>query len=62
MNEKFCILIRILLKFVPKGPIDDKSALVQVMAWCWAGDRPLTEPMLTQLNDAYELKTTQQIW
>ena len=33
MNEKFCILIRISLKFVPKGLIDNKSALVQVMAW-----------------------------
>ena len=34
MNQKFCILIRILLKFVPKGPIDNKSSLVQVIAWC----------------------------
>ena len=32
MNEKFCISIRISLKFVPKGPIDNKLALVQVMA------------------------------
>ena len=45
--EKFCILIQISLKFVPKGPINNKSALVQVMAWCWTGDKPLTEPMLT---------------
>ena len=29
---KKCISIRISLKFVPKGPIDNKSALVQVMA------------------------------
>ena len=28
MNENFCILIPISLKFVPKGPIDNKSALV----------------------------------
>ena len=34
LNEKFCIVIRISLKFVPKGPIgDNKWALVQVMAW-----------------------------
>ena len=33
MNEKFCISIQISLKFVPKGPINNKSALVQVMAW-----------------------------
>ena len=32
MNKKVCILIRIPLKFVPNGPIDNKSALVQVMA------------------------------
>ena len=53
MNEEFCILIQISLKFVPKGQIDYKSALVQVLAWRRTGGRPLTEPMLTQLTDAY---------
>ena len=53
MNKKFCILIQISLKFVPKGPIDSKSALVQVVAWCWTGDKPLPESVLTQLTDAY---------
>ena len=33
MNEKFCISIRISLKSVAKGPIDNKQALVHVMAW-----------------------------
>ena len=28
MNEKFCVLVKISLKFVPKGPIDNKLALV----------------------------------
>ena len=28
MNEKFCISIKISLKFVPKGPIDNNPALV----------------------------------
>ena len=28
MNEKFCILIKIWLNFVPKGPIDNNLALV----------------------------------
>ena len=28
MNEKFCILIRISLKFVPWGPIDNNPAQV----------------------------------
>ena len=53
MNEKFCILIKISLKFVPTGPIDNSPALVQIMFWCWIGDKPLSEPMLTHFNDAY---------
>ena len=54
VNEKFfCILIKISLKFVPKGPIDNKAALVQIMAWCRTGDKPLPEPILTQLTDIY---------
>ena len=28
VNEKFCILIEISLKFVPKGPINNNPALV----------------------------------
>ena len=53
MNEKFCIFIGISLKFVPKGPIVNKSALVQVMAWRRTGDKPLPEPMMTQFIVAY---------
>ena len=33
MNENDCLLIRISLKFVPKGSIDDMHVLVQIMAW-----------------------------
>ena len=53
MNEKIFILIQISLKFVPKGPIDNKAALVQVMAWRRTDDKQLPEPMLTQFTDAY---------
>ena len=53
LNEKFCILIKISLKFVPKGPIDNNPALVQVMAWHRIGDKPLSEQMLTRFTDAY---------
>ena len=53
LNEKVIISIKISLKFVPKGPIDNESALVQVMAWRRTGDKPLPEPMLTQFTDAY---------
>ena len=35
------------------GPIDNKSALVQVMAWRRTGYKPLPEPMLAQFTDAY---------
>ena len=28
VNEKFCLLIKISLKFVPKGPIDNNPALI----------------------------------
>ena len=53
MNEKFSTLIEIRLKFVSKGPIDNNSTLVQVMAWRQTDDMPISEPMLNQLIDAY---------
>ena len=52
-NESVWISITISLKFVPKGPIDYKSALVQVMAWHRTGEKPLPESMLTQITNAY---------
>ena len=52
-DEKSCISIQISLKFVSKGSIDNKSALVQVMAGCRAGGKPLPEPVLTHFTDAY---------
>ena len=52
-NENDRIPIQILLKFVPRSPIDNKPALFQVMAWRQRGDKPLPEPMLTQFSDAY---------
>ena len=51
--ENFCILIKIQPKYFPMGTIVNKSALVQVMAWHWAGDKPLHEAMTTQFTDAY---------
>ena len=47
INEKFCILIPTSPKFVPKGPINTKSALVQILTWRRTGDKLLPEPMLT---------------
>ena len=40
-----CILIQISLKFIPECPTDNESALVQVMAWCRTGDKPLPLPV-----------------
>ena len=53
VNENVRISILISLKFLPKGPIDNKSALVQVIAWHQTGDKPLPKTMLTQFTDAY---------
>ena len=53
-NENVWISITISLKFVPKSPIDYKSAMVQVMAnWYRTGEKPLPKSMLTQFTDAY---------
>ena len=38
--------VKIPLKFVPKGPINNIPALVQIMAWRRPGDKPLSEPMM----------------
>ena len=53
MNEKFSILISISLKFDPKGQINNIVVLVQIMAWPWIGNKPLSEPMMTWFNDTY---------
>ena len=49
LNENAWISIKISLKFVPKGPINKISALVQIMAWRRSGDKPLSEPMMVSL-------------
>ena len=48
-NENVWILIKISLKFVPKGPINNIPALVQIMAWRRSGNKPLSEPMMVSL-------------
>ena len=49
VNENIRISIKISLKLVPKGPINNNPALVQIMAWRWPGNKPLSEPMMTKL-------------
>ena len=69
MNEKLCILIRISLKCVHKGPIDNKSSLVQVMAWsdkatsysmnqCWPSSLTHICTGGDELNESAELVVT----
>ena len=49
LNKNVWISITISLKFVPKGPIENMPALVQIMAWRRPGDEPLSEPMMVRL-------------
>ena len=45
--------MKISLKCVPKGPIDNNSAFVQAMAWSPTGGMPLHEPMPNHFIYAY---------
>ena len=47
--ENIWIPIKLSLKFVPRGPINNIPALVQIMAWRRLGDKPLSEPMMDSL-------------
>ena len=51
-NEKVWIFIQISLKLVSNGSLNNKSALVQIMAWCRSGNKPLSEQMMVYLTDA----------
>ena len=53
VDENDRILIQISLKYIPRSPIDNEPALVQVMAWHQIGDKPLSDPMRTWLTDEY---------
>ena len=53
LNKNAWISINMSLEFVPRGPINNIPTFVQVMAWRRTGDKPLSEPMMTQFNDAY---------
>ena len=45
LNENVWISLKISLTFVPKVPINDIPALVQIMAWRRTGVKPLSEPI-----------------
>ena len=48
-NENVWISIKSSLKFVHKGSINNIPALVQIMAWHWSSDKPLSELMMVSL-------------
>ena len=49
LNENVSIPIKISLKFVLMGPINSILALVQIMAWCRPGAKPLPDPTMVRL-------------
>ena len=48
-NENFSIAVKISLKFVPSGTINNIPASVKIMAWRRPGNKPLSEPMMVSL-------------
>ena len=53
VNEKYCILTKLSLKFVPKGLVDNDPALARIIARSRIGDKPLSEAILVCFIDAY---------
>ena len=49
LNENVWISLKLSLNYVPKGPINNIPALVQIMAWRRPGDKLLSEPMMVRL-------------
>ena len=49
LNENVWISIKVSLTLVPKGPINNIHALVQIMAWRRSGDKPLSEAVMVSL-------------
>ena len=52
LNENYCILIEISVKCVPRGTVNNKPSLVQIIAWRRTGDKLLSEPMTAYFTDA----------
>ena len=50
LKEICCISIKISLRFVPQGSIDDMSAFVQIMACCQTGNKESSEPLMIILQ------------
>ena len=60
MHENVWISLKVSLKFVPKFPINNIPAMVQMMAWRRPGDKPLFEPMM--VNSMTHICVTRPQW
>ena len=49
LNKNVWILMKIFLKFIPKGPINNISVLVKLMGWRPPGSELLSEPIMVRL-------------
>ena len=49
LNENVQFAIKISLKSVPNGTINNITELVQMIAWHRTGDKPLSEPMMVSI-------------
>ena len=58
LNENMKILIKMSLKFISMGPINNIPALVQTMARCRKGDKPLSETMLNVVLVCWRIHTS----
>ena len=65
-NENCCIFIiwwsEISLKITPKGPIDNRPSLVQIMDWRRLGDKPLSELKMALCTDVWSEAWTRWLW
>ena len=59
-NENVWIQIQISMKFVPKGPVNNIPALVQIMAWRRPGHKPLSEQMMIRIPS--HIRVTRPQW
>ena len=62
LNENVWISIKISLRFVPKGPINNIPALIQIMAWRRPGAKPLSEPMAMMVELPTHICVTRPQW
>ena len=52
LEQTVCIMVRISLKLVPAGQIDNNWTLAKIVALRRTANKSLPEPMLTELDDA----------